>query len=128
MFPGLLPIAGRRLQRHAGHRSDRRQRLAAKAKGGNGEQVVGGAQLRSGVALEGQQGVVAVHAVAVVGDADQLPPARLNLDANAVGAGVQRILQQLLHHRSRPVHHLAGGDLVGDLVGKNADAAHKSLG
>ena len=80
------------------------------------------------MALEGQQGVVAVHALAVVGDADQLAPARLDLDADALGSGVQRVLQQLLHHRSRPVHHLAGGDLVGDLVGKYADAAHKDSG
>ena len=80
------------------------------------------------MALKGQQRVVAVHALAVVADADQLAPARLHLDANAVRACVQRIFQQLLHHGSGPVHHLAGGDLVGDLVGKNADAAHKSLG
>ena len=39
--------------------------------------------------------------------------------------GVERVLQQLLHHRRGPVHHLAGGDLVGNLVGKNANAAHK---
>ena len=80
------------------------------------------------MALKGQQGVVAVHAVAVVGDADQLAPARLHLDADAAGSGIQRVLQQLLDHRSGPVHHLAGGDLVGDLVRKNADAAHKILG
>jgi hypothetical protein len=41
------------------------------------------------VALKGQQGVVAVHAVAVVADADQPPPACLDLDPNTLGAGVQ---------------------------------------
>ena len=80
------------------------------------------------MALKGQQGVVAVHAVAVVGDADQLAPAGFDLDADAVGAGIERVLQQFLDHRGRPVHHLAGGDLVGNLVRKNADAAHKDLG
>ncbi len=80
------------------------------------------------MALEGQQRIVAAHAVAVVGDADQPPPARLNLDANALRASVQSVLQQLLDHRSGPIHHLAGSDLVGNLVGKNADAAHKVLG
>jgi hypothetical protein len=123
-----VSLARGRFQRHAGHRGDGGQRLAAKSQRGNGEQVVGGAQLGGGVALEGQQGVVAVHAVAVVGDADQPAPARLDLDADAAGAGVQGVLQQFFHHRGRPVHHLAGGDLVGNLVGKNADAAHSSLG
>jgi hypothetical protein len=64
--------------------------------------------------------------VPVVADADQPPPAGFDLDANAACARVQRVLQQLLNHRGRPVHHLAGSDLVGNLVGKNADAAHKS--
>ena len=61
-------------------------------------------------------------------DANEPSSARLDLDANAGGSGVQRVLQQFLHHRGGPVHHLAGGDLVGNLVGKNADAAHKGLG
>ena len=67
------PVGG--FQRDAGHRGNRWQRLAAKAERSNGEQIVGGAQFRGGVALESQQRVVAVHAVAVVGDADQPPPA-----------------------------------------------------
>ena len=80
------------------------------------------------MALESQQGIVAVHAVAVVGNADQPPPARLDLDANAAGASVESVLQQLFDHRGRPVHYLAGGDLIGNLVGKYADAAHTALG
>ena len=57
-------------------------------------------------------------------DADQPPPAGFHFDAQVRRAGVERVLQQLLDHRSRPLHHFAGGDLIGDLVGKNADAAH----
>ena len=126
---GVFSVGGacRRFQRHAGDGGDGRQRLAAEAEGRDGEQVVSGAQLGGGVALEGQQGIVAVHAVAVVCDADQPPSAGLDLDADAVGARVQGVLQQFLHHGCRPVHHLACGDLVGNLVGKDADAAHKAL-
>ena len=80
------------------------------------------------MALEGQQSVVAIHAAAVVGDADQLAPAGLDLDADAVGPGVQSVLQQLFNDGGRPVHHLARGDLVGNLVGKYTDAAHTALG
>ncbi len=121
-------FSGSCFQGHAGYRGDGGQRLAAKAEGGDGEQVVGGAQLGCGVAFEGQQGIVAVHALAVVGDADEAAAAGLDFDANAVGAGVQGILQQFLDHGGRAIDNLAGGDLVGNLVGENADAAHKVLG
>ena len=77
------------------------------------------------MALKGQQSIVAIHPLAVVADANQPPPARLHLDANAAGPGVQRILQQLFHHRSRPVHNLARGNLVGNLVGKYANTTHE---
>ena len=78
------------------------------------------------MALEGQQSVVAIHAVAVVGDADQLSPAAFDLDANAHGAGVERVLKEFLDDRCRPIDHLAGGDLIGNLIGKDADLAHKN--
>jgi hypothetical protein len=52
------------------------------------------------------------------------PPA-FDLNANARGTGVQRVLQQLLHHRRGTLDHLAGGDLVGDSFGKNVDFAHE---
>ncbi len=50
------------------------------------------------MALEGQHGVVAHHAAAVVGDLDQLFPARFDVHSNALRPGVQRILQQLLDY------------------------------
>ena len=76
------------------------------------------------MAFEGQQRVVAHHAAAVVGDADEAPAACLNLDEDARGAGVERILQQFLDHGGGAVDDLAGGDLVGHLIGENVDAAH----
>ena len=76
------------------------------------------------MALEGQQGVVAHHAAAVVGDLDELLAAGLDLDLDAGGAGIERIFEQFLDHRSRPLHHFAGGDLVGNVFRKNVDSAH----
>ena len=119
---------GRGFERHPRHGCDRRQRLAAKAQRGDGKQVVGRAQLGGGVALKGQQRVVAVHAAAVVGHPDQPPPARFHIHADARGPRVQGVFQQLLHHRRRTVHHLAGGNLVGHLVRQDANAAHDCLG
>ena len=78
--------------------------------------------------LKGQQGVIAVHAAAIVADADQLPPAGFDLDPNAGGPRVERIFEQFLHHRGGPVHHLARGDLVRHLVRKNSNAPHKKSG
>ncbi len=77
-------FAGGCFERDAGDGGDRRQRFAAKAEGGDREQVVGGAKLRGGVALEGEQRVVAIHALAVVGDADELAAAGFDFDADAL--------------------------------------------
>ena len=77
------------------------------------------------MALEGEQRIVAPHAVAIVHDADELAAASLDLDADAGGSGVERVFKQLFDHRSRAVDHLASRDLVGYLVGKNMNAAHR---
>src|SRR5271155_1066824 len=77
--------------------------------------------------LEGEHGIVAYHAASVVGDLDQLLAARLNVDLNARGARVQRVLEQFFHHRGRALHHLAGGDLVGDVLGEYVNAAHGAV-
>ncbi len=77
------------------------------------------------MALEREQRIVPHHAVAVVDDADQLASAGLDLDADSRSPRIQRILQQLLDHRGGPFDHLAGGNLIRHLVGKNADASHE---
>jgi hypothetical protein len=43
-----------------------------------------------------------------------------------LGAGIQGVLEEFLDHGSRSVDYFTGGDLVGNLVGENADAAHKT--
>ena len=64
------------------------------------------------MSLEGEQGIVAIHPAAVVGDADQLAPSGLHFNPDAVGSGVEGVLQQFLDHRGRPVDDLARSDLV----------------
>ena len=76
------------------------------------------------MALEGQQSIVPAHSLAIVGDADELASAGLDLDADASRSRVQRVLQQLLHNRRRSLHHLARCDLVSYLVRQYADSAH----
>ncbi len=74
--------------------------------------------------LKGQHGVVAHHAASVVGNLDEFLSARLHADLDPGRARVERVLKHLFDHRGRPFHHLAGGDLVGNVFGKNVDAAH----
>ncbi len=113
-----------RFEQQARNGCDGGQRFAAKSESGDGQQILHVAQFAGGVALEGQQRVVAQHAAAIVDDADQAAAAGFHFDANVGGAGVERVFEQLLDDGSGPFHYFAGGDLVGDLVGKYADAAH----
>ena len=113
-----------RFQPQARHRRDRRQRLAAKSQRGDAQQVFGVLDLRRRMPFKRQHGVVAHHAAAVVGNLDQLLSAGLDADLDSRRARVQRVLQHLLHHGRRPLHHLACGDLVGDGFGEYVDAAH----
>ena len=66
------------------------------------------------MALDREHEVVAGHAGAVVGDADQPPPAAVGQHVDARRAGVERVLDELLDDARRPLHHLAGGDAVDD--------------
>ncbi len=118
----LLRGAGHHL--HPGDGGDRGQSFAAKAQGGDREQVVARAQLGGGVAFKGQQRVVAHHAAPSSAMRMSLRPPASTSIAMRARAGVERIFQQLFDHRSRPVDDLSGRDLVGHLIGKYVDAAH----
>ncbi len=48
-----------------------------------------------------------------------------HLDADPLGARVERVLDQLLHHRGGPLDDLAGRDLVDQVVGQQADARRR---
>ena len=75
---GFFGRAG--FEQQARYGSDGGQRFAAEAEGGDGEQVFDVAQLAGGVALEGEQRIVAQHAAAIVDDADEAPPAGFDFD------------------------------------------------
>src|SRR5580704_9745739 len=64
------------------------------------------------------------HSSAVVGKPDQPPPARLDVKPEIRRARIERIFEQLLYDASRPLHHLTRGDFIGNVVGKDANAAH----
>ena len=101
--------------------------FAAKTHRGDGRQIFGALNFAGGVAFEAEQRVVAAHAEAVVGHANETASARADFDGDFFRVGVERIFDQLLHDAGGPFDHFAGGDLVGDLFGKELDAVHLSL-
>src|SRR3954467_1103800 len=75
--------------------------------------------------LKGQHRVVAHHAASVVADLDKFLAARLDADLDPGGARVEGVLEHFFDDGGRPFDHLAGGDLVGNSLGKNVDTAHE---
>src|SRR5205085_7669768 len=98
----------------------------AEAEGADAEQVVGVAEFTGGVAGQGQRQVVGGDAAAVVDDADQLGAALVQVDVNALRAGVDGVFEQFLDDAGGPFDDLAGGDLGDDVRRQLADARHGS--
>ena len=111
-------------QAELGDRRDARDRLAAKAVGGDPVEVVAVAELARRVALEAKERVVLAHPAAIVRHRDKAAPARRNLHIDLRRTRIERVLEQLLQHRCGPLDHLARRDLVGDMLGQEADAVH----
>ena len=94
-----------------------RQSLSPEAHGTDGVQVLGTAQLGSGVAQECRAGILGGHAAAVVRHPQKGHAAVPDLDGHLCSPGVHGVFQQLLGHRGRPLHHLTGSDQIGDMRG-----------
>ena len=77
--------------------------------------------------LEGEQCVVAAHAMAVVDDANELAATGFDLDTNAGGAGVEGVFEEFFDYRCGAFDDFAGSDLIGDLIGKYMNPAHCSI-
>ena len=108
-------------------RPDRGQRLAAEAECRDADELLVG-KLRGGVPLHGEGEIGRVHPGAVIGDLDAVDPAAGERHGNAAGTGIERVLDQLLHHRRRALDHLAGGDAVDQRLGQQPDGGTGSGG
>ena len=60
--------------------------------------------------------VVADHSFTIVGDPHQAAAAELDVDLDARRSGVDRVFDKLFYDRRGTLDHLAGGDLVGQIV------------
>jgi hypothetical protein len=119
---GFLAFAGG--EEETGDGGDGRESFAAEAHGGDGGEVFGLADLGGGVAFEGEEGVVAAHAEAVIRDTDQAASAGTDFDGDAGGLGIEGILDEFLDDGSGTFDDFAGGDLIGDVIWEEADAVH----
>ena len=104
---------------------DARQGFAAETERADGREVGRFPELAGGVAFEGEPGVVAGHAAAVVGYPDQGGAAAVDPYLNLPGAGIHAVFHQLLDHAGRALDHLARRHLAGEHVGQHADSGHR---
>ena len=66
------------------------------------------------------------HALAIVDHLNQRPTRIPRHQLHRRGPRIDRILQQFLHHRRRPLNNLASGNLVGNGIGQKVnDILHK---
>src|SRR5262249_41758201 len=67
-----------------------------------------------------------VHPGPVVGHPHALDAALLDVHPDPPRPGVERVLEELLDHAGRALDHLAGGDLVGEVLREDVDGGHGS--
>ena len=113
---------GRRDEIELGDTGDAGQRLATEAEGAHRAEPLGRI-LAGGVALAGEPEIGGANAAAIVADPDEIEPATADVDAHGGRPSVERVLDQLLDHRSRSLDRLAGGDAGRDPDRQHADTA-----
>jgi len=118
-----LRLAG--AEAEAGDGGDAGDGFAAEAVGGDAVEVVAVTELAGGVALEAEEGVVAAHAGTVVGDGDEAAAAGGDLDVDLGGAGVEGVFEEFLEDGGGALDDFAGRNLVGDMLGQEADSVHE---
>jgi hypothetical protein len=93
------------------HRAQTWQRLTAKAKGMDIEQIRA-VNFRGRMARQRQWQIAGGHAAAIIGHPDQGLAAICDLDGYPLCTGINGVFNQFLDRRGRAFHHLASGDPV----------------
>ena len=73
------------------------------------------------MAFEREQGILAVHAAAVVAHGDERAATGRDGYIDARGSGVKGVFKKFLQNGGGALHDLACGDLVGDVVREEPD-------
>ena len=69
------------------------------------------------MAEKGGAGILVGHTAAVVRDPQEGHAAVPDLNGDLGGTGIHGVFQQLLNNGGRPLHHLTGGDQIGNMGG-----------
>ncbi len=117
----MLGVQRMRDEPQPGNGADGRQRLASKTERGDGFQIRELGDLAGGVPADRHRQLLGADAVAVIAHADQAHAALLDIDFDAARARIEAVLDELFDDRGGPLDHFAGGDLVDELIGEDAD-------
>lgn len=108
----------------AGDAGDAGDGLATEAEGADGHEVFGVAEFAGGVAFEGEEGVFAAHAAAVVANFDEVDAALGDGDFDFGGVGIEAIFHEFFHDGGGALDDFAGGDLAGEDVWEYVNFGH----
>ena len=101
--------------------ADRRHRLAAEAQSCDGLQVVQRCDFARRMPGDRDRQLLRGNSAAIIAHADQTNATALDIDLDAVCAGVQAVFNQLLDDGGGTLDDLACGDLVDELAGEDTD-------
>ncbi len=105
----------------ARNRRNRRQRFTAEPERGDGAEIVGGRDLAGGMARQRELELGGGNSAAVVAHARESHAAGFDLHFDALRAGVEAVLDQLLDDGRGALDDLAGRDLIDEVIVENAD-------
>src|SRR5437763_5883409 len=111
-------------QPEARNARDARQRFAPKTKRADSGEISRGSDFAGGVPFERKQGIIAVHAAAIIDDPNARHSAALNSYFDRARTSVNAVLDQFLHHGGGAFHHFAGSHLAGESFGKKLNPTH----
>jgi len=112
----MCGLRGTADQFHVGDRGDGRQRFAPKAHRGHPFKFQQVADLARGMALERQWQFARWDTQTIVFDHDSPNTTAAQAQHDVACTGVQCVVQEFPNHRSRPLHHLAGGNLTDEFI------------
>ena len=75
--------------------------------------------------LEAQQGVISIHADAIIDNSNHGGSAASDRHFNPAGTGVDAILDEFFHHGRRSLNHFPGGYLAGHFIRQQRNSAHR---
>ena len=112
------------VKRHLRHRSDAGHGLSTEPEGGNGKEIFFTSDLACGMCLETENGIIGIHPLPVIGDADQLFTRFLHGNRDLERTGIKGVFKEFLQHRGGTFDHLPCCDFIIDIFGQKLDSAH----